>query len=192
MSKYKYYLKKPKSEITKDILLWLVVGGIIAIAATSPYFGTNLIRAFQRRKRYNKKKVYDTFSRLRREGYVRVEKHNHQIYISLTEEGRKKAGRFQIDSLHIQKPKRWDGKWRVIAFDVREERKKLRPVLRQMLRGAGFVLLQDSVWIHPYPCDEFVLLLKSHLQGKPRELLHLTVEAFETDSFLRKHFNLIT
>ena len=81
MSKSKYYLKKPKSEITKDILGWIMVGGLIAIAATSPYFGTNLVREFQKRKHHERKKVYDTFFRLRRQGYIQITKRNRQIYI---------------------------------------------------------------------------------------------------------------
>lgn len=190
MSKYKYYLKKPKSEITKDILLWLVVGGIIAIAATSPYFGTNLIRAFQRRKRYNKKKVYDTFSRLRREGYVRVEKYNHQIYISLTEEGRKKAGRFQIDSLHIQKPKRWDGKWRVVLFDIENSKNIKRDSLRGKLKELGFYLYQKSVWVHPYQCDDEIKMLRDFFGLGKKEICLIVAEKIANEKILRDYFKL--
>lgn len=38
IKKYKYYFTKPKSEITKDILTWLLITGAIFIAASSPYF----------------------------------------------------------------------------------------------------------------------------------------------------------
>ena len=36
--KYKYYFKKPKSEIAKDILTWLVGAGAIYIAASFSIF----------------------------------------------------------------------------------------------------------------------------------------------------------
>jgi hypothetical protein len=46
--KYKYYFKKPKSEIVKDVLKWLVIVGATYIAASSPYFALNLIRSAKR------------------------------------------------------------------------------------------------------------------------------------------------
>src|SRR3989344_5879502 len=99
MSKNKYYFKKPKTEIVKDVFRWLAVTGAVSIAASSPYFINNLMREFQGRKKYEKKNVYDVFYRLRKEGYLKIEKRGRRAYISLTEEGRKKAGRFQIDIL---------------------------------------------------------------------------------------------
>src|SRR3989344_4682944 len=101
MSQYKYYFRKPKSEITKDILFGLAVAGATCIAATSPYFVVNLMRAIKNRAKYKKKRIYDTFYKLRKNGCFNIEQKNHQIYISLTEKGRKMAGRFQIDDLKI-------------------------------------------------------------------------------------------
>lgn len=51
----------------------------------------------------------------------------------------------------------WDGKWRVLVFDVPEARRKYREGLRRVLLEAGYIWLQDSVWIgkHPLPDDAF-------------------------------------
>ena len=43
----------------------------------------------------------------------------------------------------------WDGKWRVVVFDLPEEKRSLRNELRKQLRAAGFGGLQGSVWISP-------------------------------------------
>jgi len=190
MSKYEYYLKKPKLEITKDILTWIAVAGLITIAATSPYFGTNLIRAFQKKKRYGKKKVYDTFSRLRREGYLKVEKHNHQIYISLTEEGKKKAGRFQIDSLKIQRPRRWDRKWRIVLFDIENSKNIKRDALRGKLKELGFYLYQKSVWAHPYKCDDEIKLLKEFFGLTGNEISLIVAEKIANEKGVKDYFRL--
>jgi len=90
MSKYKYYFRKPKSEIVKDILLWLAVSGAVYVAATSPYFIRNLIKVFKKSNKYDKKKIYDTFYMLQKEDCIKIDKQKNQIYISLTEKGRKK------------------------------------------------------------------------------------------------------
>jgi len=93
--KYKYYFRKPKSEIVKDLLHWLFVAGCICFAATSPYFFINLLKAFKRwrkSKKYNRRKVYDAFHQLRKKGAIKIERKEHQVYIRLTEEGKKLAG----------------------------------------------------------------------------------------------------
>jgi hypothetical protein len=76
--KYKYYFRKPKSEIVKDILYWLVVAGAVCIAATSPYFGINLMKGVKKwlryRKIYHKKRITDTFKRLQKQGCIEIEK----------------------------------------------------------------------------------------------------------------------
>ena len=118
--KYKYYFRKPRSEIVKDIFKAIAVTGAIAIAATSPYFIVNLLKGFKKFKKYSKKQVYSTFNNLKKAGLLKIDKNNRQIYISLTEEGKKKAGMFQIDALEIKKSEKWDGKWRLIIFDIGE------------------------------------------------------------------------
>ena len=100
-----------------------------------------------------------------------------------------------IDSLfaaeyQIPEPAFWDGKWRILMFDMRESRKKARNTLRTLIRNAGFVRLQDSVWVYPYPCDEFIELVRAHLSSGTGELQYFATEALESDKALRLHFNL--
>jgi phenylacetic acid degradation operon negative regulatory protein len=45
----------------------------------------------------------------------------------------------------------WDGKWRMVVFDLPETKRGLRNELRKQLRAARFGGLQGSVWISPDP-----------------------------------------
>ncbi|HEY4509839.1 MAG TPA: hypothetical protein VJC15_02530 [Candidatus Paceibacterota bacterium] len=189
MTKYKYYLKKPKSEIAKDIFMVLAVGGVIAIASTSPYFGTNLVRAFAKRKKYKPKKMYDAFYQLRREGCIEVEKKNHQIYIRLTEKGRKRAGIYQINDLKIKKAKKWDGKWRLILFDIEELKRIKRDAFRGILKNLGVKPIQQSVWVYPYECRDEIDLLRDFFGLKQKELRYIVTSSIGEDSEWRKEFN---
>lgn len=47
----------------------------------------------------------------------------------------------------------WDGKWRLVLFDVPESRMALRTKLRRRLRALHFGYLQNSVWASPDPAD---------------------------------------
>ena len=141
MSKYKYYFKKPRSEIVKDILKQLAVGGVMVIAATSPYFIQNFLRGFKNAKKYQKARISDSFHNLRKNGHINFRKENGQIYINLTDRGRKLAGWLQIDALNIKKPKKWDKKWRIIIFDIAQLRVLYREVFRGKLKELGFLPL---------------------------------------------------
>jgi phenylacetic acid degradation operon negative regulatory protein len=47
--------------------------------------------------------------------------------------------------------RRWDGKWRMVLFDVPQHRASERVRLRRSLAERGFGYLQNSVWITPDP-----------------------------------------
>ena len=188
--KYKYYLAKPRSEIAKDIFSWLLVGGMVAIAATSPYFVQNVINAYQKSKKYPKRKVSDTFYRLKRQGLIEIQTVNCQIYISLTPEGRKRAGILQIDKLKIARPKRWDRKWRLLMFDIPQTRKISREALRGKLKELGFLPLQKSVWAFPFECRAEMERLQDFFGLSQNEIRLIIAENIGDDGKLRQDFGL--
>ena len=88
-----------------------------------------------------------------------------------------------------KRPPRWDGRWRVLIFDVPEYRKSIRDKIRRTLMHVGFIRLQDSVWVCPYDCEDLIVLLKADFKiGK--DLLYMIVDELEGDADLRKNFGL--
>ena len=86
-------------------------------------------------------------------------------------------------------PPRWDGKWRLVVFDIREYKRAVRDKVRNELSAFGFRRLQQSVWVYPYDCEEMVVLLKAdHRIG--REVLYITAGKIENDLWLRSEFGL--
>ncbi len=108
----------------------------------------------------------------------------------ITEEGKKFLSAFDYASA-IPKPKRWDKKWRILIFDIREERKRLREKIRRTLVALGFRRLQDSVWVYPYDCEDLIALLKTDFKvGK--DLLYIIADQIENDGWLCREFGLPT
>jgi len=192
--KYKYYFRKPKSEIVKDILYWLAVAGAVCIAATSPYFGINLMKGVKKwlkyRKIYHKKRITDTFKRLQKQGCIEIEKKGGQIYIRLTEKGKKMAGWLQIDALKIKKPKKWDGKWRLVIFDISQLKKFYREAFRGKLKELGFYPLQKSVWIFPFDCKDEIELLRDFFGLSQNEMRLITAQDIGPDDWLKNKFKI--
>lgn len=80
-------------------------------------------------------------------------------YINLTHKGKNRADKFSLGELAIKKPKRWDKKWRIVIFDIPEERKNLRDELRRCLKLLGFAEFQKSVFAFPYHCEDEINIL---------------------------------
>ncbi|MBI1971456.1 MAG: hypothetical protein HYS52_01235 [Candidatus Wildermuthbacteria bacterium] len=192
IGKYRYYFTKPKSEIVKDIFSWLLIGGVVAIAATSPYFVPSLMRGYSRWKKYHPQKLSNTFSRLRREGFISIERKNRQLYIFLTPEGKRKAGMFQINDLKIKKPRKWDAKWRLLMFDIEERKRIFREALRGKLKELGFLPFQKSVWIHPFDCNPEIELLQEFFGLSKREMQLVVAEHIGEDGAWKEVFKLST
>ena len=190
MSKYKYYFRKPKSEIAKDILKYLLISGMVYVAASSPYFTLNLIKRIKNINKYKRKKVYDAFYRLRKEGCLEIKKKGYNVYIRLTEKGRKKANWMQIDQLKIKKPKRWDGKWRIVVFDISQLKNFYREVFRSKLKELNFCQVQKSVWVYPYECKDEINLIKDFLGFTDKEIRLIVSSNIGKDDWLREKFNI--
>jgi phenylacetic acid degradation operon negative regulatory protein len=55
--------------------------------------------------------------------------------------------------------RRWDGRWRLILYDIPEAQHRVRQKLRRYLREHGFGYLQRSGWITPDPVEQEISLL---------------------------------
>lgn len=83
----------------------------------------------------------------------------------------------------VQWGRRWDGRWRMVLFDLPEGKATARVKLRRFLRGNGFGYLQNSVWISPDPLSQIAQGLSAQA-GDVESLLTLEARpaAGETDA----------
>lgn len=100
------------------------------------------------------------------------------------------AGRFQIDSLKIDKPKKWDKRWRIVIFDISHLKNLQRNTFRGKLKELGFYPLQKSVWIHPFPCKDEIELLREFFGLSQKEIRLITAENIEEAGFLKTIFKI--
>ena len=175
------------------ILRTLTVGGVMSVALIAPKTLT-LLRKLDRGATNRKdlyRRITKAVTRLEHSGLVRTSGERGYRRVEMTDKGRAVIEAARASEYRIPEPAFWDGKWRVVIFDIREKRRRARSQLRSLLHGAGFLRLQDSVWIHPYPCDEFIGLIRAHLKSGTGEMLSFVAEALESDKKLRKHFRIL-
>jgi len=120
-----------------------------------------------------------------------MEKHNQDgtTTLILSEKGRQKALTFNIDELEIKVPKVWDKKWRIIMFDIPERLRKLRDSLRIHFNEIGFVELQKSVFVFPYPCEKELEFIVEFYNAR-KYIRFIVAEKIDNELHLAKKFNL--
>ena len=180
-----------KANTQKAILAGIYGLGILSVALMAPKM-TKILKKFEPDFLKNKNKKYSfnrSLSRLKNNRLIIFEKTSKGTFARLTEKGEAKIPQLQLRHFKIKKPKHWDGKWRLLIFDVKEERKGLRDKIRRTLIQIGFVRLQDSVWVYPYDCEDLIMFLKADFRiGK--DLLYVIADSIENDKVLRQTFNL--
>ncbi|HEY4528524.1 MAG TPA: hypothetical protein VJJ48_01715 [Candidatus Paceibacterota bacterium] len=178
--------KSKKKNLQRIILATVGSAGILAIGLLAP----NVIGAMGKLgllpNRRQKEYVSSSASKMVKKGLL---KYNGKFY-ELTPLGQERMRRWAFADFKLNRPKRWDGKWRVIIFDIPEKKKSVREYVRTLFTQAGLRWLQDSVWVYPYDCEDILTLLKTDL-GVGKDILYLIVEEMESDKYLREEFNLI-
>lgn len=134
-------------------------------------------------KDYNKDYIYRRSYNIKRSPYFTVK--NDIYYVS-------NKGRIEIIKFIIEdkkKAKKWDGKWRVVIFDVPESKRHHRNFLRKELKLVGFKELQHSVWITPYDIEkELLCLLKFWQNDFSGDIRFLVVEKMSHDQDFKELF----
>ncbi len=181
--------KKKISPITKDILKTLLGFGVVALGVTTPFFIVALLSLCFLDK-YPKSKFRASFSNLKRKGLVRVTKRKGKTLVFLTKKGENKAKRIAIEDIFIKIPFHWDGKWRIVIFDIPESLRHVRDLLRLKLRQFGFYQLQESVWIFPYDCLKEINLIREFFNLSPRRLILFITNNIVKEDYFKKIFNL--
>jgi hypothetical protein len=146
-------MEKIKSPTKKKILL-LLAGGVALGLARNPKAQRHIFKTLKNDwKNIDKQYLYRAVNEFRNKRLVDfVEQEDGTTKIVLTEKGKIIVLKFEIDSIKISKPAKWDKKWRMVMFDIPEKRRSERNILREKLKELGFGEIQKSVFVHPYPC----------------------------------------
>jgi hypothetical protein len=83
----------------------------------------------------------------------------------------------------------WDGRWRIVFFDVPESKRQIRDYIRGVLKRQGFREFQRSLWIYPHKLPSFISKLLADPQMRKYTRL-ITTYDIDYDDDLRKLFKL--
>jgi len=135
---------------------------------------------------YFPSEVIKSITRLERKGLVEKREQGDETVVVLTDKGKKHLLTFDLEKLE-SKTGEWDGKWRMIFFDIEEKNNLARDRLRGYINKLGMKQYQKSVWVSPYDCEQEVRYIREIL-NIPHGVKLAVVEQLENDEDLREWF----
>lgn len=182
-----------KNEKLKQILLLLAGGTALMTAVLLP--GTaRLFKDFVKDdsewkewKMFNVNYLRRTLRKLESQKLIEVSEEKGKGKVILTKNGQRKLLEMSVENMFIRKPEKWDGKWRMIFYDVTKEKNTVRDKFRAYLKAGGFYRWQKSVYLHAYPCEKEVDFLRNFL-GISGDVRLVIADQIENDQIFRDYF----
>lgn len=134
----------------------------------------------------SRKKFQNAVSYLKHSGHIKVTQKKGKKFLSLTQKGELQM---LVSKAGVEKKDKWDGKWRIIMFDIPVAANNKRNLLRSLLKRNHFIKLQASVFISPYELNrEAIDYLKQ--SGLINFIRIIKVEELDEEKELKKRFKL--
>lgn len=138
-------------------------------------------------KEFNENYLKRTIKDLQKKRIIEIHEDNGLSEVKLTEAGKIRILKFGLQNLTIMKPAKWDGRFRMVFYDVYSTKSAIRDKFRHALLNSGFYKLQESVYIHAYPCEREIEFLRNYL-GISDEVRIILAERIENDKEFRQFF----
>ncbi len=179
-----------RRELTKEILKGLALGGLIVASFALPGLPQifSLLGINNAKDRYRVKRAIEA---LENKKLINIYEKDGEQVVEITEKGGKRVLKYKFDEIKIERPKKWDGYWRIIAFDIPEKHKRGRDALTQKLKEMELYPLQKSVFICPFECRDEIDFIGEIFNI--RKFIHyFLAKEIDTDDeeYLKKYYNL--
>ena len=181
-----------KGELAKDILLAFLAGSaIVGMALAFITFPglAHLVKLFPVKNNDERNRIRQAVKRLERRGYIELIKKNNKEFLKITSLGEKRVAEHLLVQQRAPKPKKWDGYWRIVMFDIPENKRRVRNALRFMFQKMEFEQIQKSVFVYPYPCKKEVDFIANYFQIN-NGIRYAVVKDLDRDTSLKKKFGL--
>lgn len=182
MRKYK------RGEIAGAVLKGLLLGGIVIAVVALPGMAP-VLNLFGGNNKRNQYKLRRALYQLKKNKLVNIYYKDNKEFIEITEKGKKRLLQYDYDNMKIKVPKKWDGMWRMVIFDIPEKRKKARDAIVIKLKEIGFHSIQKSTYIFPYECKDEVDFIGEHLFVR-KYIDYIVAKSIDNEEKLKKLFKI--
>lgn len=175
--------------VTQIALVLVVLSGAAMLGAIAPGLSVGAAQ-WRRSRQYSKKQIMDAEGNLRRGGYTeKIMGKDKKQRVRLTKKGEAYLQKILFEDIRLPEPKKWEGSWTFVLFDIPVQFSKERTAFRWRLKNLGFYQYQKSVWVYPHPCEKEILSIADYFGvGKFVEILE--TNHLSEDRDMKKYFGL--
>jgi hypothetical protein len=187
-------IPRPEVSVSQIVLLTLSQLGRASFRQLRAHPNARLLGAAR-----SENSFYTALARLkRRRAIIRTPDHHYELtsageYSALKayvrKEHKEHETKQKTDNAKMTSAAKWDGKWRIVLFDVPEQKRPIRDYLRNVLKRHGFVEFQRSMWVWPHKLPSFIAKLLSDPQIR-KYTRAITTYDIDYDDDLRRQFKL--
>ena len=180
-----------RSLLQQKILL-ILLGGIALGFSYTPQRQWRVLNSIAKEwEDIDRKALKEEIRKLYRSHLVKKQEHpDGSITFVLANKGKLQTLTYKFEKIKVDTPKHWDGKWRIVIFDIPEKLRKGRDALRGKLLALGFIELQKSVLVFPFECEKEIEFIVEFFSLKPY-VRYGILEYIDNALHLKQRFQLI-
>lgn len=180
-----------KYEKVKDVLLFIAFFGTCVFAPKTTEIFRPLIKHndYYSWKKFNLGYLKWNLARLAKAKIIEVDGDKEEKTITITDKGKRKILKYALEDLEVPQTKKWDGKWRIVLYDINAKKRRTAQLIRENLLRLGFIQWQESVYLFPYYCVKQIELLRNYYQ-LDKEIKLVTACSIEDEEPYKEYFGL--
>ncbi|MBI5798329.1 MAG: hypothetical protein HZB10_00150 [Candidatus Yonathbacteria bacterium] len=177
-----------RGELAKEILRGLALGGFIVMCLAMPNIAqvADLFKSRNSRDRY---RVKQALRGLQKRNMVRIVNRGGQEVVEITTQGKKKILDYDLENMQLDTKRKWDGKWRIVMFDIPQTQKSARDAVSFKIKEIGMCPVQKSVFVFPHPCKDEIDFV-GEVFGVRKNIIYIEATHIDGAEKARRHFGM--
>lgn len=180
MDKYK------RGELAKEILKGLAIGGFIVMCLAMPNLA-QVVDLFKPRNSRDRYRVKQAIRGLQKRNMIRLVNRNGHEVVEITKDGKRRVLDYDLENMQLKTNMKWDGKWRIVMFDIPQSKKRVRDAVSYRIKEIGMYPMQKSVFIFPHSCRNEIDFVGG-VFGVRDNIIYIEATRIDDGEKVRRHF----
>ena len=177
-----------KGELTKEILVCIANGGLLLACLAMPGL-TKIIPLFSPKNTSEQYRINRVLKNLHKNRLVSIYTKDGKDVVEITKTGKKRVLKYNFDDMNLDVPKKWDGYWRIVMFDIPQSKKRARDSISRKIRQLGLYPIQKSVFVSPYVCKNEIDFIGEFFDVRDH-IIYIKAKEIEGVRKLKEHFSI--
>lgn len=177
-----------KGELAKDILKSIAIAGFIVALIAMPGLG-RLAPLFLKYNARSRRRFNQSLKTLEKKKLVRVYIKDGKEVVEITQAGKLKVLEYDLEDMKLVVPKKWDGWWRIVMFDIPQSKKQARDAVSRKIKELGLYPIQKSVFVSPYLCKNEIDFVGEFF-GVRENIIYIKAKEIQGVKKLKQYFNI--